>query len=50
VSQVRKGCTEGRILHADVPVAETLAEKQAAGPAQAVGVPDEHVATQNSSN
>lgn len=47
---MRKGCTEDRILHADVPVGEMLAEKLAAGPAQAVGVQDEHVATQNSLN
>jgi hypothetical protein len=44
------GCTEGRILHVDVPVAEMLAEKQAAGPVQAVEVQGEHVATQNSLN
>lgn len=47
---MRKGCTEGRILHAGVPVAEMLAEKQAAGPAQAVGVQGVHVSTQNSLN
>lgn len=50
VNQVRKGYTEGRILHAGVPVAETLVEKLATAPGQAAGVQGERDATQNSSN